>query len=56
MPTDLSDVLRTLAHPLSKAQVKSYLLMLLTGLAFCHERNLIHRVCGVFFFFFSPPH
>jgi len=44
MPSDLSEVIRNSDKPLSEAQVKSYMLMLLKGIAFCHENNIMHRV------------
>ncbi len=45
MLSDLSEVVRNAEIPLMEAQVKSYLLMLLKGVAFCHENNIMHRVC-----------
>ena len=44
MLSDLSEVIRNAEKPLSEAQVKSYMLMLLKGVAFCHENNIMHRV------------
>ena len=44
MLSDLSEVIRNSDKPLSEAQVKSYMLMLLKGIAFCHENNIMHRV------------
>ncbi|KAL4226226.1 Cyclin-dependent kinase 20 [Mactra antiquata] len=43
MFSDLSEVIRNSDKPLSEAQVKSYMLMLLKGVAFCHENNIMHR-------------
>lgn len=43
MPTDLSEVLRNATDPLSQSQIKSYMVMLLKGIAHCHENNIIHR-------------
>uniref|UniRef100_A0A0B6ZPS9 Cyclin-dependent kinase 20 n=1 Tax=Arion vulgaris TaxID=1028688 RepID=A0A0B6ZPS9_9EUPU len=43
MPSDLSEVIRTVENPLTEAQVKSYMLMLLKGIAYCHENNIMHR-------------
>lgn len=43
MLSDLSEVIRNSDKPLSEAQVKSYMLMLLKGVAFCHENNIMHR-------------
>jgi len=37
MLSDLSEVLRNSTRPLTEAQMKSYLLMLLKGVVFCHE-------------------
>ena len=44
MLSDLSEVIRIAERPLTEAQVKSYMLMLLKGVAFCHENNIMHRV------------
>lgn len=43
MLSDLSEVIRKVEKPLTEAQVKSYMLMLLKGIAFCHENNIMHR-------------
>ncbi|BFZ17989.1 hypothetical protein BsWGS_21028 [Bradybaena similaris] len=43
MPSDLSEVIRRVDNPLTEAQVKSYMLMLLKGIAYCHENNIMHR-------------
>ncbi|XP_067683166.1 cyclin-dependent kinase 20-like [Haliotis asinina] len=43
MLSDLSEVVRNSEKPLSEAQVKSFMLMLLKGVAFCHENNIMHR-------------
>ncbi|XP_035676729.1 cyclin-dependent kinase 20-like [Branchiostoma floridae] len=43
MLSDLSEVLRNSNRPLTEAQVKSYMMMLLKGVAFCHENNIMHR-------------
>lgn len=37
-------LLRRMPDPLSDAQVKSYMLMLLRGVAHCHAHSIIHRV------------
>lgn len=47
MLSDLSEVIRNAANPLTEAQVKSYMVMLLRGVAFCHENFIMHRVCFV---------
>ena len=44
MLSDLSEVIRNTDKPLAEGQVKSYMLMLLKGVAFCHENNIMHRV------------
>ena len=44
MLSDLSEVVRNADHPLVEAQIKSYMLMILKGIAFCHENNIVHRV------------
>nr|XP_017528871.1 cyclin-dependent kinase 20 isoform X5 [Manis javanica] len=43
MLSDLAEVLRHAQRPLVQAQVKSYLQMLLRGVAFCHAHNIVHR-------------
>jgi len=43
MLSDLSEVLRNSARPLTEAQIKSYMLMLLKGVVFCHENSIMHR-------------
>ena len=40
----LFKVVRNSDRPLTEAQIKSYMLMLLKGVAFCHENNIMHRV------------
>ena len=44
MLSDLSEVIRKVEKPLTEAQVKSYMLMLLKGIAYCHENNIMLRV------------
>ena len=44
MFSDLSEVIRNFDKPLTEAQIKTYMLMLLKGVAFCHENNIMHRV------------
>ena len=44
MLSDLSEVIRNVDRPLTEAQIKRYMLMLLKGVAFCHENNIMHRV------------
>uniref|UniRef100_K7GAC2 Cyclin-dependent kinase 20 n=1 Tax=Pelodiscus sinensis TaxID=13735 RepID=K7GAC2_PELSI len=43
MLSDLAEVIRSAQQPLSQAQVKGYMLMLLQGVAFCHANNIMHR-------------
>ncbi|XP_067931801.1 cyclin-dependent kinase 20-like [Watersipora subatra] len=43
MLSDLSEVIRSAMTPLTEAQVKSYMLMLLKGVEFMHGKNIMHR-------------
>uniref|UniRef100_F7GL90 Cyclin-dependent kinase 20 n=1 Tax=Callithrix jacchus TaxID=9483 RepID=F7GL90_CALJA len=43
MLSDLAEVVRHAQRPLAQAQVKSYLQMLLKGVAFCHANNIVHQ-------------
>ncbi|XP_061470042.1 cyclin-dependent kinase 20 isoform X1 [Rhineura floridana] len=43
MLSDLSEVIRNSEQPLTEAQVKGYMLMLLKGVAFCHANSIMHR-------------
>lgn len=43
MLSDLSAVLRNTERPLTEAQIKSYMGMLLNGVAFCHDNDVMHR-------------
>ncbi|XP_054859623.1 cyclin-dependent kinase 20 [Eublepharis macularius] len=43
MLSDLSEVIRNSEQPLADAQVKSYMLMLLKGVEFCHANSIMHR-------------
>ncbi|KAI8822510.1 kinase-like domain-containing protein [Fimicolochytrium jonesii] len=43
MLSDLSHILRTTPTPLTSSQVKAYMVMLLKGLSYCHENNIMHR-------------
>jgi len=43
MLSDLSEVVRDAERPLTEAQIKSYVLMLLKGVAYCHEIGIMHR-------------
>ena len=42
MVSDLSEVIKDAQNPLSQ-EVKGYMLMLLRGVAFLHEREVMHR-------------
>ena len=44
MLSDLSEVIRNSERPLTAAQVKGYMMMLLKGVAFLHHNNIMHRV------------
>ncbi|KAJ3090836.1 Cyclin-dependent kinase 20, partial [Quaeritorhiza haematococci] len=43
MLSDLAEVLRNASQPLTEAQIKAYMVMLLKGVAFCHENHIMHR-------------
>uniref|UniRef100_A0A8C1AIH6 Cyclin-dependent kinase 20 n=1 Tax=Cyprinus carpio carpio TaxID=630221 RepID=A0A8C1AIH6_CYPCA len=43
MFSDLSEVFRNSQRPLTASQVKGYMMMLLKGVAFCHENSIMHR-------------
>ncbi|XP_056278173.1 cyclin-dependent kinase 20 isoform X2 [Pseudoliparis swirei] len=43
MLSDLSEVIRNSQRPLTPAQVKGYMMMLLTGVTFLHHNNIMHR-------------
>ncbi|XP_040026024.1 cyclin-dependent kinase 20 isoform X2 [Gasterosteus aculeatus] len=43
MLSDLSEVIRNFQQPLTPAQVKGYMMMLLKGVAFLHHNNIMHR-------------
>ncbi|XP_032819314.2 cyclin-dependent kinase 20 [Petromyzon marinus] len=43
MLSDLAEVIRDSERPLSQAHVKSYMSMLLKGVAFCHHNSIMHR-------------
>ena len=44
MLSDLLEVVRNSEQPLTEAQIKSYMMMLLKGIAYCHENSIMHRV------------
>ena len=41
---DLGEMLRDALRPLTRAHVKTYMTMLLSGVAFLHRYNIMHRV------------
>ena len=43
MVSDLSEVIKNYEQPLIEPQVKSYMVMLLRGVAYCHQNNIMHR-------------
>ena len=43
MLSDLSRVIADKTNPLTEAQIKSYMLMLLKGVSFCHANSIMHR-------------
>ena len=43
MMTDLSEIIRNDQFILTKPQIKMYILMLLKGISYCHQRNIMHR-------------
>ena len=43
MLSDLSVVLRNAERRLTESQIKTYMVMLLNGVNFCHENKIIHR-------------
>ncbi|KAJ3232500.1 Cyclin-dependent kinase 20 [Chytriomyces hyalinus] len=43
MLSDLAEVLRNACRPLTAAQVKAYMVMVLQGVAYCHQLNIMHR-------------
>jgi len=43
MMSDLAEVLRNYDVPLTQAQIKSYMMMLLQGVSYCHSNNIMHR-------------
>eukprot|EP00826_Nyctotherus_ovalis_P060750 TRINITY_DN8557_c0_g1_i7.p1 TRINITY_DN8557_c0_g1~~TRINITY_DN8557_c0_g1_i7.p1 ORF type:complete len:144 (+),score=28.59 TRINITY_DN8557_c0_g1_i7:76-507(+) len=47
MPSDLAILLNALTKPLLEFQVKAAMLMILKGIAYCHQRGIMHRVCAL---------
>lgn len=48
MPTGLWEILRDSEISLTLAQIKTYMKMLLEGIAYVHGKNIIHRVHGFY--------
>lgn len=46
MPTGLWEILRDPEISLTLVQIKTYMKMLLEGIAYVHGKNIIHRVHG----------
>lgn len=44
MPSGLWEMLRDAESPLSIPQVKTYMIMLLKGVAYLHDQSIMHRV------------
>ena len=44
MPSGLWEILHDLQRPCSIGELKAYMLMLLKGLQYLHERGIMHRV------------
>lgn len=44
MPSGLWEMLRDAESPLSVPQVKTYMIMLLKGVAYLHDHSIMHRV------------
>lgn len=42
---DLADILSVVRRPLDEDEIRQILWMLLSGVAFCHCRGILHRVC-----------
>ena len=53
MQSDLSELIYDAERPLSPAHIKSFMQMLLKGVAFMHEHNIMHRVCIISFIIYS---
>jgi len=49
MPTGLWEILRDSEISLTTVQIKTYMKMLLEGIAYVHGKNIIHRVYGSYF-------
>lgn len=44
MASDLGRVMTAARRGLAEAQIKTYMLMLLRGIAYCHQKSIVHRV------------
>jgi Serine/threonine protein kinase len=44
MPSGLWEMLRDAENPLTVPQIKTYMIMLLKGVAYLHEHSIMHRV------------
>lgn len=44
MPGELSEMIRDANNPLSEPQIKTYMTMLMEGVAYLHQNNIMHRV------------
>ena len=44
MPSGLWEMLRDAENPLTVPQIKTYMVMLLKGVAYLHEHSIMHRV------------
>lgn len=49
MPGDLGEMIRDASHPLTEAQVKTYMTMIMSGVAYLHQNNIMHRVSPSFY-------
>ncbi len=45
MPSGLWEVLHDFQNPPDTPQIKTYMRMLLKGVAYLHENGIMHRVC-----------
>ena len=49
---DLGEMIRDATNPLKEPEVKSYMKMLLSGVAFLHQHNIMHRVSKSYYFLY----
>lgn len=45
MPCDLAKILSNSTHRLPQDDVRNCMRMILKGLAYCHRKSIMHRVC-----------